>query len=674
MINVEVNGQLGEERSADTKVGLNLRFPSELGVGGLRECPTGHTIVLRLAYDTEVVVVTNGRVTRGTYAETELQFVEPSGGTEPVVALEVVHHTTRIEHSGAVGLTEAGGLVVTQGEVGKELVLPSIVCAAEEAEELVSRLAFAHVGDGSLGLVADERQTVVGATACACFKAIGGIFDTFLTSEEDEVVVFAYVELVLGRIGDGPLCAAAVATRTGNLTFTAREVLERGVGILRVDSIHTELRLEGQALDGVQRDEGVALVDNVVVRTELHGLEPVYIVEVATPNLVRILDAGVVGIVVAGILEYLRAIAVAATALLGVTVGLAVGVDDALVEAEGHPILGLCFEVGTEGIAVHVRLVVDTRIVQVRTADEVGALVATAAHGEVRLIHRRIVAEEELLPVGVGAVRLVALVVGGRDNLVLQLEVEQFAGAHQVATDAACQLAPAHLLADGHNGLLAAATLLGGDIDDTVGGTRTVDRGGGSILQRNCAFDVVGVNQSECAHFGGATINHEQGSAAGTERTCTTDGNVGSVDRAGITGSGEYLHTSHLTLESVGNVRGGLVGNGFAVHLGYATHEGTYLTGRTVTYYNCLVQHLVVIGQHNAHVACNADGLCLLTDRGNLQGFGCRGDVVQNEATVLIGGHSALSAFHTYSSADDGLALRVHNDTSHALLRRSHTY
>ena len=320
------------------------------------------------------------------------------------------------------------------------------------------------------------------------------------------------------------------------------------------------------------------------------------------------------------------------------------------------------------------RLVVDTRIVQVGTADEVGALVATAAHGEVRLIHRRIVAEEELLPVGVGAVRLVALVVGGRDNLVLQLEVEQFAGAHQVATDAACQLAPAHLLADGHNGLLAAATLLGGDIDDTVGGTRTVNRGGGSILQRYNAFDVVGVNQSECAHLGGATVDNEQGSAAGTERTCTTDGNVGSVDRTGITGSGEHLHTSHLTLESVGNVRGRFVGNGFAVHLGYATHKGTYLTGRTVTYYNCFVQHLVVIGQHNAHVACNADGLCLLTDRGNLQGFGCRGDVVQNEAAVLISGHSALSAFHTYSSADDRLALRVHNDTRHALLRRSHTH
>ena len=168
-------------------------------------------------------------------------------------------------------------------------------------------------------------------------------------------------------------------------------------------------------------------------------------------------------------------------------------------------------------VEVNLQAIVEGGLVDVHTAvvalqsgvlDDtvlVGIAQRSTIAGALRTVHQRYVvalreayAHQFVLPVGVGTTILEGDLVGGIEGLVdvaegaaifLSVQYVEFLGIEAPAqVQAVVEL------------LHALLALLGGDDDDAVGTTRTIDSGGRSILQYVDALDILRVNHRKGIH------------------------------------------------------------------------------------------------------------------------------------------------------------------------------
>ena len=239
--------------------------------------------------------------------------------------------------------------------------------------------------------------------------------------------------------------------------------------------VHREHKVGDPTLDGLGRDitrdaciVGAGVADVLVL--DFYRVVVLEAAELLVVGAIAVVDgrrwvvdqslAIDVGVAVVGVLV---------TAIERVEVDL----DDVVEEELGHVELHL--EV------VGVRTAHDTEFVREGDVGRIGVALATAVDAERMVVHRTCLAGDSLEPVGfVAFVREVGATV---DDVV---------GIHEVG--GLVPVAERYISVVGDFGLLLTMTCLGGDDDDTVGTTGTVDGGCRGILQHIDRSDVFGSN------------------------------------------------------------------------------------------------------------------------------------------------------------------------------------
>ena len=208
--------------------------------------------------------------------------------------------------------------------------------------------------------------------------------------------------------------------------------------------------------------------------------------------------------------------------------------------------------------------------------------------------------------------------------------------------------------------ILGLGTALGGDQDDTVTGLRTVDGGGGGILQDLHGFNHGRIQIVDLVHL--QTVHDEERSQARTGvRRDTADADGGTLTRR--TGIVEDLDTGGLTLEGGCGIGGG------AVHQ-FLGADGCHGTGQvalalnTVTDDHRLLDELVVFDEDKVDFVLVADGnhLAGVADARHLDVGSGRN--VQTVRTVQIGNCSDGSIADDDHGGSDNRSARRVNDLS----------
>ena len=130
--------------------------------------------------------------------------------------------------------------------------------------------------------------------------------------------------------------------------------------------------------------------------------------------------------------------------------------------------------------------------------------------------------------------------------------------------------------------------LFGGDEDHTIGASRTINGGGGRILQHVHRLDIGGVDEVKRITVTGAgvvegdAIHNKQWGASRTDTTRTTNGDA--VVGTGFTAGGYDVHTCDLTLDQLLRVVDDASVEGFGFNAFNSTGHIT-LRLRTVTHH-----------------------------------------------------------------------------------------
>ena len=194
-------------------------------------------------------------------------------------------------------------------------------------------------------------------------------------------------------------------------------------------------------------------------------------------------------------------------------------------------------------------------------------------------------------------------------------------------------------------------TALGGNQDNTVRTTGTIDSRSGSILQYRNRGDIITTNRVDFTLKRRTVYNVQRGCTT-VDRTCTTD--TDACARTRLTGTINNLNTCHLTLQCVRYVRLSLVGELFALHLFSRTNE--LCTSRsTITDNHDFVQHLRVFRQINNYSVLRCYFLSRHTDERNNQ-YRIR-VYRKGELTVDVGNRSSRSTLHLNRCTDDRLVI-----------------
>ena len=204
--------------------------------------------------------------------------------------------------------------------------------------------------------------------------------------------------------------------------------------------------------------------------------------------------------------------------------------------------------------------------------------------------------------------------------------------------------------------VLVLGAVLRCDENDTVTGLRTVDSGGGGILQNFHGFDHGRIEVVDLVDL--QTVHDEERAEAGT----AVGGDTADADGSSFTrGTGivEDLHAGGLALEG-----GGCIGRGTVLEFGLADRgHGSgevALALHTVTDHDGLFEHLVILFEDDVEDAlvADGDGLSLVADA--LDGDACSGGNAQRESAIQICGcANARIADHGDGSADDGFSAGV---------------
>ena len=316
---------------------------------------------------------------------------------------------------------------------------------------------------------------------------------------------------------------------------------------------------------------------------------------------------------------------------------------DALVERVGHQTV-LVDVVGREQVAALLRSVRDAG----REVLRPGSIV------------------DFLLPVGVGCchavhrahqLRLAARAVErgsthGSDAVVgasLPVGLSPLCSREHVVAAGYCLQGGVVVQVDGH---LAVLTLLRGDDDHAVGGTRTIDTGRRGILQHLNRLDVGRVQRVQVLRRGHTVDDVER--VAGVHRTHTAhaDGRTATA-RGSI---GHDVDTGQLALHGVQHVRIALRDGTFHVHHRHGTCQ-VGLALYLITRDDHLGEFLGVVAHGDVHACLCGQFLRLESDVGDDE-RGALGSL-QVEVAVEVGDGAVRGAFLHDCSADDGFACVV---------------
>ena len=209
------------------------------------------------------------------------------------------------------------------------------------------------------------------------------------------------------------------------------------------------------------------------------------------------------------------------------------------------------------------------------------------------------------------------------------------------------------------------ATFLGGDNDDTVGTTATIQRSSCCVFQNGGRSDIARVNRADRTGIQRNTIYYVERSAVGGDGTDTTNTDVGYRTR--LTARGNHLNTGTLARQSLGNIRRILL-------LDILCFYGLYRTGKasladvTVTGNNDLLNHLAVLGHRDLEVLAGSYLLgshTYITDNQSLH----RLRYLHLELTVVIRDRTLCGTLCLNAGANHRLPILIDYHTAYLFLR-----
>ena len=343
---------------------------------------------------------------------------------------------------------------------------------------------------------------------------------------------------------------------------------------------------------------------------------------------------------------------------VAVAEGLAVPLLDGVVGGDVEPLeelvigVDLCGQTLIDILLAHE----DTVVVEVVEGGEEVALVVAALEGDAVLLAPAGL-ERRLVPVVVNAV----VAVGIQQVLIevadVGLVVDVFLGAEDLGLLAEGLQGEAAVVGHGRVSFLAG---LGGDEDDAVTCLRTVDGGGGGILEDLHGLDHGRIEVLDVVHLQ-AVHDEERSDVAGVGGvTADTDISTGTRSTGGV----DDLDTGGLALEGGGGIRRGTV---LQVVRTYGSHGAGQVTLplHAVTDDHGLFQHLGILLEDDVvgGLVGDREGLGLVTDALHVHG-GPGGDG-QGESTVDVGGCTDTRvADNSDGCADDRLAAGINDSTT----------
>ena len=395
---------------------------------------------------------------------------------------------------------------------------------------------------------------------------MAAFFNTFLPDKQGDFVVFLDVEAVLGRVGDSP---AGIATE---ILIHPSSVVIAGIGsaglellcVARVGAVKAELRLDGKSLHGCELDESRTRDAGLTDGAGTVVVQSLKVVSTHRFEVFKLFAILVVGIVVGlkhqatqnGIVPNIQA----TLGSVGVYVTLVIVQTE--VQAILQPVECLRFKIGAHRDSLEAGIRCQAFTLQVGSRRVVRSTLGTAANAEIRVVDGGTVLVEILHPVRGESFVLILCVLLSGDDAIEELVVQKFVGTHGVA-HAASQLAPTDTLADVDSSLFATVSFFRGDIDNAVSSAGTIDGGCRCIAQDVVAFNIVLVHHVEYGSIYRLTVNDVERRIAAIQRADATHRGGDTAYRANVTGAGENLHTSHLTLQGIKSCRNRFVLNLF---------------------------------------------------------------------------------------------------------------
>ena len=460
--------------------------------------------------------------------------------------------------------------------------------------------------------------------------------DVLMTNQYVERVVVAVqnlLEVVVGRVGVAEAMAVGIGDTDGRHVLhvdgghifniiggeTPEALVVLGVVVVAKLGLQAEVVVDFPS-EGTGDVEVLAILLAVVVALHLQGVvEVTQLIVGTTCRSIEVLQGE--RSIEDGIAQTVVGV-VGTRGIVGTTTA-DVGVGIACLEVERCALGGLGVQLQREVIALEVRTYLDGLVVHVgvaegildvlRTTIDVDVVVegvARAAIDEVLpvvgldvVIHVDVLIVSEVVGVGGNLLRIVAVLQQG--ELILPCGI--VASADDV--DLLGHLLPGVVGIVADLGL-AFLTALGGDEDYTISTTRTVDGGGGCILQDGDVLNVVGRDVADTVN-GEAIDDVERVVRLGDGATSTHADLHLCIGR---TLSGGDLHTRHLTREGLGSVCHGHCLQHIAVDGSYGTRKVFFLH-RAVTDDHHVVQTCGLVVEHYIYIALvgNVDSLRLHT-------------------------------------------------------------
>ena len=319
----------------------------------------------------------------------------------------------------------------------------------------------------------------------------------------------------------------------------------------------------------------------------------------------------------------------------------------------------MTLEVGPDGIPVIVVADGGTLLVELGGTDDIGDLLSAALDGDVVLVLRGVEVLVELVPlgvIGVAVVQVVGLDLCGGVDTGPDPEVAEFVAGHDVLVDGlAGQGRDTVLGTDGDVCVGVVRTTPGGDVDDTVCSTGSVDGGGRSVLEDRDGEDVVRVQRLDGVARGRHAVDDVEGRGGSVERTDTVEAHRSRVV-TGHTAGGEDRKTCDLTLQLVESRCRRCILDDVRADRGDGTDEVTHLSGGTVTHDDGVLQCLGIGLQLYVYGAASRDRDLggEVTDGGeDKRSAGRNGDRV---CTVDVGGVTRARALDLDGGERNGLS------------------